>query len=762
MKTATHNTARAHSFASFRDMWQYLVYLALFILCSLAQVAHIRPFAIGLFVGLVYCRRNLWLLSPLLLCAAVLGELSWQSVTLAACCIAVLALAYTVHTLLKRPVKAWQLVLYAFVSQIPTVFIYGMQLSSLLWGVASLFISTLFSFCCVVMCRLVLVKGIRTPTSLEELASALCAVVIASGLYRLAVQRVVIGFLFYGFLLLAVPRLFRAKGALLCFLLGAGCWVISGQPIFVALFGLYGATAYFLRGYHPAWSALAIVAADCIANLALSLVADYFYPNTLLLAGGCLIYSVLPRSVRSKLERLFSAQGSTATRYLVNRNRLELHDKLQGVADVLADMRTVLLGGISNLPPVQQNKNYLAKQLSAAVCNGCAHRPQCEQALSASTAVAMYDLIARHQELGHLTLLEAPAFFADTCIRPQQAVTTCKQLLADYASAKKVADDVDQSKQALCQQLQGLSGMMQGLATDVKQVVSYDTRREKKLVEDLSNHNIIAQEAVIYRLQGQYTLILIVRDQDVDKAVLTRILTRHLGALVRQNATPHGGGWIALRYVSAPPLSLVTGQNAACKQDSERSGDTYSVTRIGTDKVLLAVCDGMGSGTQAANGSNAALSLVESFYSAGIDDNIVLDLVNKLLVVRNDECFQALDMCVIDLRHCHADFIKLGAPESVIRLADSIRVIPGGALPMGILANVTPKVTRVELHSGDMIVMCTDGISESIGIEGVVRMVEQNPTSNPQTLAALVVEDALYVDRNDDKTVLCARVFATD
>ena len=153
------------------------------------------------------------------------------------------------------------------------------------------------------------------------------------------------------------------------------------------------------------------------------------------------------------------------------------------------------------------------------------------------------------------------------------------------------------------------------------------------------------------------------------------------------------------------------------------------------------------------------MALVESFYTAGIDDEAVLGLINKLLAVRNEDSFQALDMCVIDLRQRHADFIKLGAPESVVRRADRIQVVEGGALPLGILETVTPKIERIALAVGDMIVMCTDGITETIGIDGVVRMVEQNPTTNPKTLARLVVEDALFVSEADDKTVLCARIY---
>lgn len=739
---------------------EYIVYFVLMVLTSLASNRGVRPFAIGVFVGLAYCKKNVWLLAPMLFAAALLGEFGWQSVVLSASAVAVITVAYYLHFLFKKKMRSWQIIIYAFISQIPVLFVYGLSEERLLAGAVSLVLSAAFAYVCTVLSHLVFVKGVRYRlTAKEELCLGFLAAVLAMGLVHVAVASVVVGMAVLGAVYLLAPRVLQEKGVLVVLMAGLGAWAATGEAVHLAVASVMGIGAYVLRNKHPIFAWTVLVATDIACGLLLKLYADYRLINTLLFALGGLAVALVPNKVRAKWEGLLLSENDIGVRYLVNRNRLDLYTRLAGVSDVLLDMRLVLEGGICNLPPIENNKNQLAKELSKSMCAGCDLRNRCEHALSSSTAVAMYDLIAKALDLGRVNVLEMPAFFGENCAYTKQVAQACADLLDGYIGNKQVADRVDENKRIMCEQLSGLAGMMNDLAAEVKQVVSFDTGREKRLLEDLSNNNVIAKECIIYRDKGLATATLVLREKDADKPELDRIIAKHLGKMTVKSVTNHTSGWVSRCYVTAPPLGIATGTMQSTKKGSAHSGDTWSVLPLGTDKTLLAVCDGMGSGEEASGGANAAMALVESFYTAGIDDEAVLSLINKLLVVRNRDSFQALDICVVDLRRKQADFIKLGAPESVIRHADRIETVEGGALPIGILENVTPKVSRVEIDEGDMIVMCSDGITESIGIEGVVRMIEQNPTVNPKTMATLTVEDALFVNEDDDKTVLCARLY---
>jgi len=229
--------------------------------------------------------------------------------------------------------------------------------------------------------------------------------------------------------------------------------------------------------------------------------------------------------------------------------------------------------------------------------------------------------------------------------------------------------------------------------------------------------------------------------------------------LLAESVTELGAGAVSVNFVSAPLYDAIVGQSVHVKEGSEVCGDTKSVTRLGSDRIMVALSDGMGSGAEANDGSAAAISLVENFYRTGVEERVVLPLINRLLTMRNSGGFQTLDMCVVNLRTGEADFIKLSAPESVIKRKEGSEIVESGALPLGILREVRPAITRKKLSSGEVVVLSTDGVTDAIGADGVVRVLESGRTNNPQTIADNLIRDASYVSAADDQTVVALRLF---
>ena len=107
--------------------------------------------------------------------------------------------------------------------------------------------------------------------------------------------------------------------------------------------------------------------------------------------------------------------------------------------------------------------------------------------------------------------------------------------------------------------------------------------------------------------------------------------------------------YITLR--KSDEYDAVFGIAKATKDGSAKSGDTHSMTKISCDKFLVALSDGMGSGSDAENVSSTSLSLIESFYKSGLDDQLILDTVNKLLSINTEDYFTALDISIINLKN---------------------------------------------------------------------------------------------------------------
>lgn len=216
-----------------------------------------------------------------------------------------------------------------------------------------------------------------------------------------------------------------------------------------------------------------------------------------------------------------------------------------------------------------------------------------------------------------------------------------------------------------------------------------------------------------------------------------------------------------LCFVHAPRLRAETG---ACCQSGiagQMSGDSHLVHMLDDSRLMLAISDGMGSGTQACEESTEALRLLRRFLDAGISRPLALETINRQLLMRSSEdMFATMDLCIIDLNSGIAEFTKLAACRSIILRGREMTRVESTQLPMGIVENVQPNVSRIRLRPGDLLVMGSDGVMES----GDALMVERAARSfrgNPQQLAELLVREAGLAaadGRPDDRSCICVRI----
>ena len=82
---------------------------------------------------------------------------------------------------------------------------------------------------------------------------------------------------------------------------------------------------------------------------------------------------------------------------------------------------------------------------------------------------------------------------------------------------------------------------------------------------------------------------------------------------------------------------------------------------------MIALSDGMGSGSEAGEESRTGIELLERFSELGFKRETALSLINSALVMENDrETFATLDICCIDLYTGRAEFIKNGAAATYV------------------------------------------------------------------------------------------------
>ena len=261
------------------------------------------------------------------------------------------------------------------------------------------------------------------------------------------------------------------------------------------------------------------------------------------------------------------------------------------------------------------------------------------------------------------------------------------------------------------------------------------------------------------------SVTMLVREKNKDDEHIEKVLSKvcNKKMILTSSNVSQTMGFVLNEYKTAPKYDVIFGSAGAPKFQNKVSGDSYSFIKLGSDKVLFALCDGMGSGNNAQKTSETAMSLIENFYRAGFDNETIISSVNRFLTLKSDDNYSALDMCVIDLKDSTADFIKVGAPEGFIKHKDLVEIMPAGALPLGILDEMKPVLSSKLLNNNDMVVLTTDGVIDAFeGIDNLKKYINNLTTTNPQIMANTIIDEAMLLSKNepkDDCTIICLRVF---
>ena len=230
--------------------------------------------------------------------------------------------------------------------------------------------------------------------------------------------------------------------------------------------------------------------------------------------------------------------------------------------------------------------------------------------------------------------------------------------------------------------------------------------------------------------------------------------------MVGQVCAGQGRGRCCLQFARKNEMNVEGGVATAKKKGQQVNGDVFSAVHLGKGQELICLCDGMGSGTAAAETASIASRLIELLFKAGFDTNQVIPMVNRILSLRAKEVFAAVDLCLVDLVQGHCQMIKTGAAPSWIIRNGVAESITAPALPIGIVDNVRPGIIERSIEPGDTIVLLSDGIADLMTPEELpqwLSQVERAPSAAAaaEKLLAMARERA---EGRDDMTAVVLRM----
>lgn len=391
------------------------------------------------------------------------------------------------------------------------------------------------------------------------------------------------------------------------------------------------------------------------------------------------------------------------------------------------------------------------------ICTECKRRGECWGEDSSRTADAMGKLAASLSRAEKPTAETLPAYLREKCQRKdklaslagkrmasatQKALsdTGCRLLASDYEAMSRILDShLEKAKEQtaldrpLSQQLSAYS-RANGLGIGA---VSVWGQRIKKIYAygiDLSRHTVSASELC----------------EAFSKIAKCRLCSPVYAI---------DGSDVEFEMHSLPTISVRCSQASLAKEGEGVCGDSSRYFENKDGYFYSVLCDGMGSGREAARTSSIAVEYISSMLGHSNPKDLTVEMLNAVLRHRSGECSSTVDLFEADTYTGEGCFIKSGAAPSFVVRKNNVYKVAARTIPIGITDRIKAEKIKLRLRPGDIVVMASDGVVD--GAEGVRAAVEtlcKRTTDEPLDIAGALLCAAKSRGISRDDMTVCVAV----
>ncbi len=467
---------------------------------------------------------------------------------------------------------------------------------------------------------------------------------------------------------------------------------------------------------------------------------------------ACVIIMILPAKVFAKVNLGSAAPLGRAT-------IATLSGRLSMVSNALAGVGTTLNAVCQRLPGQIKTYGDVCDTVTNAVCKNCEKCDTCWGTGGTNVYDAFNNMQYVLQSRGYVTPQDLPEPLSSTCKLPKRLTSGLSTVYRTSVQQRTQSLASKTMRAALTEQYNAMAVAISGLAGQVYREEMPDKRKEKRLERlfaELGAETIeVSVSTDSYGCLNAFVMLVRMTFTQEELSMITgevSVICRCKFAPVRcENVYAATRLTFVQKTLFVPEFgicSLAAKENVsadACKTFSDLRGCAHAI-----------LCDGMGTGRNAAIDGNLAATLSEKLMMAGFAASEAARLVNVALSLKGDcDSGATLDAITVNLYTGKAQLFKAGAVASFLVRHGVVTVLEGDSLPIGILGNVTGRASTMQLEQGDTVVLISDGALES-GKDRICAILAAAGNVPPKTLAQRIAQDAgARAKHPDDITVLC-------
>lgn len=436
--------------------------------------------------------------------------------------------------------------------------------------------------------------------------------------------------------------------------------------------------------------------------------------NIVSLGAGVLLLSFIPQRAINKLSEFFEDKNIDVIKEnLWLEKEKDIKQGLTLMSKTLlkmqSDFKFLIVGKI--------DRKYASMELAGDVmtrcCEKCERKTICENSLiDKKQLLAEYIFYAISS--GEISDNELSIGFKTYCNKTNLVLNEIKLISKQFLQFETSVKTEDESKLLISSELENFANLFQNFAKNIEKSPKINKNLSIIAKEMLLNNMIEVGDIAVFENKFGIEKIDVVAENSV---MMRKELSTQLSKIVRAKVQIK-----KLRHLDFSGLSLVSfgvanslkaefAVSMSSKEDV--SGDNCLISKIDDSRYFVAIADGMGHGKLAGKTSRMVLELIRNLFFVGIDLNLIIESINKLLLPVGLDNFSTLDAVVVDLKLSKCTFIKLGSSVSAIKHKDKTELVSSDSLPVGIVQNLTPTIVVKQIQADDVIVLASDGVVDS-------------------------------------------------
>ena len=160
----------------------------------------------------------------------------------------------------------------------------------------------------------------------------------------------------------------------------------------------------------------------------------------------------------------------------------------------------------------------------------------------------------------------------------------------------------------------------------------------------------------------------------------------------------------------------------------ERNGDRCTWFAGTLCRYYVILCDGMGTGEEAAQEGRAAVTMLQRLLTAGWPAEHALRGLNSLCALRGQGGAVTVDLAQIDLQNGKTSLYKWGAAPSYLLTKSGPEKIGTAAPPPGLsVTGIRETVDRLSLRRGETLILLSDGVDGEAAMRRAGELTNEKP-----------------------------------